>query len=313
MTKYLLMGTVLGFWSAAAFVPVFAGNPEDAPETRPSLVGQDDAGRDRRVPPFRRSPVVAVLDRDGDHAISEQELRDATASLLTLDRNSDGRLTADEFRPPRPAGPQRYGVEGPDGHHRVQVPFGPPPWAPPGEFGPRDSEHRPEGIGPPGDRLRHRREPPRSERGHSERPHPEAEVRAGPGPDFAPSESFWEGPGRGSAGPWPMGPPNPERFVDESLRFDADADGKLDQSELLRFAGRMRHWSGPSRHGPGSPSGRADRRRPAAEGRPEAERERRPRQKLDRERELDASPRTDGPSGDSDAGHEVPGDNPGPE
>ena len=44
-------------------------------------------------------PVIEVLDADHDHVISADELKNATASLLTLDKNNDGRLTENEFGP----------------------------------------------------------------------------------------------------------------------------------------------------------------------------------------------------------------------
>ncbi|MCA9010275.1 MAG: hypothetical protein KDB01_11040, partial [Planctomycetaceae bacterium] len=47
-----------------------------------------------------------------------------------------------------------------------------------------------------------------------------------------------EGAGRfdGPPGRGPMGPPSPERFVEHAMEFDADKDGKLDKSELMKFA-----------------------------------------------------------------------------
>ena len=51
-------------------------------------------------------PVIEVLDADHDHVISADELKNSTASLLTLDKNKDGKLTEDEF------GPQAGGTGG---------------------------------------------------------------------------------------------------------------------------------------------------------------------------------------------------------
>jgi Ca2+-binding EF-hand superfamily protein len=45
-----------------------------------------------------RDPVVATLDTNHDGAISKEEIDNAPAALRTLDRNGDGKLTADEFR-----------------------------------------------------------------------------------------------------------------------------------------------------------------------------------------------------------------------
>lgn len=46
--------------------------------------------------------VLQALDLDHDGSLSAAELRNASAALLTLDRNGDGQLTADELEPPRP-------------------------------------------------------------------------------------------------------------------------------------------------------------------------------------------------------------------
>ncbi len=89
-------------------------------------------------PPPPPDPIARALDANGDHVIDAGEIADAAAALLTLDANGDGKLTADEFRPPHP--PKR-GQAGDDN-------------APP----PIDSGdgHRP----PPRDKAGHRPPPP---------------------------------------------------------------------------------------------------------------------------------------------------------
>jgi len=53
------------------------------------------------VPPAGAQTVlIAVLDADGNGAISPEEAAAAGAALRKLDRNSDGQLTSDEVRPP---------------------------------------------------------------------------------------------------------------------------------------------------------------------------------------------------------------------
>jgi Ca2+-binding EF-hand superfamily protein len=52
-------------------------------------------GREFVVP----DPLVAALDTDRDNALSATEIAAAAKALLTLDRNSDGQLTADEIQP----------------------------------------------------------------------------------------------------------------------------------------------------------------------------------------------------------------------
>jgi hypothetical protein len=54
------------------------------------------------------SPIIAALDTDGDGVISADEIEKAAASLRKLDKNGDGQLTPDEYRPkpPKRDGPQ---------------------------------------------------------------------------------------------------------------------------------------------------------------------------------------------------------------
>jgi hypothetical protein len=63
---------------------------------------------------MRMAPVLAALDADHDSEISAKEIANAPAALKTLDKNTDGKLTHDEFRPNfGPGGPG--GAGGPGG------------------------------------------------------------------------------------------------------------------------------------------------------------------------------------------------------
>ena len=44
-------------------------------------------------------PLLRVFDADGDGEISSKEIDAAAAALRKLDRNSDGKVTFEEFRP----------------------------------------------------------------------------------------------------------------------------------------------------------------------------------------------------------------------
>lgn len=68
--------------------------PEGRPDARP--------GEPRPGAPGFRPPVIAALDADGDGELSASEIEAAAKALLKLDRNGDGKLTPDEFGPPRP-------------------------------------------------------------------------------------------------------------------------------------------------------------------------------------------------------------------
>ena len=87
--------------------------------------------RDEYMPPpppdadssFRppTSPLVKALDVNGDGIIDSNEIANASAELLTLDKNHDGQLTPDEYRPHRHHGLPNGGDSSNDG------PPGPPP------------------------------------------------------------------------------------------------------------------------------------------------------------------------------------------
>lgn len=59
----------------------------------------DGPPRDHRPPPL---PLVLALDTNHDGIIDSNEIANASAELLTLDKNGDGQLTKDEYLPPRP-------------------------------------------------------------------------------------------------------------------------------------------------------------------------------------------------------------------
>lgn len=76
-------------------------------------------GRGGQRPP---NPIIEALDLNRDGTINADELATAGESLKKLDKNSDGKLTEDEFRPQRPGGTQGGGR--PQGQGGPQ---GPPP------------------------------------------------------------------------------------------------------------------------------------------------------------------------------------------
>ncbi|HWB00864.1 MAG TPA: EF-hand domain-containing protein [Pirellulales bacterium] len=176
-----------------------------------------------------RPPLVSALDADEDGKISADEIKNAPAALIKLDKNDDGLLTEDEYRPqgrgpggteggPRPEG-------GPGGQGRPRPDGGARPEGRPG----RENGSRPEGA-PGGDG----------------RPRPEGAPRGDRGP----------GPEGRAGGDRPR--PNPEQFAEHAMEFDADGDGKLDKSELRKMAESMGQRRGP-------PEGGDSPRRPRSE------------------------------------------------
>lgn len=58
-----------------------------------------------------KHPLETALDANGDGVIDAKEIANASAALKKLDKNGDGKLTEDEYRPMRPQG----GPGGPGG------------------------------------------------------------------------------------------------------------------------------------------------------------------------------------------------------
>ncbi|PAW89263.1 MAG: hypothetical protein B9S33_03430 [Pedosphaera sp. Tous-C6FEB] len=71
--------------------------------------GQGGQGGEGFRPP--QHPLELALDANNDGVIDAKELANAALMLKRLDKNGDGRLTEDEFRPTRPGG----GFGGPGG------------------------------------------------------------------------------------------------------------------------------------------------------------------------------------------------------
>lgn len=63
-----------------------------------------DASSTGKTHPRPTPPILAALDADGDGILSSAELANASVALQKLDKNGDGRLTPDEYRPLRPDG-----------------------------------------------------------------------------------------------------------------------------------------------------------------------------------------------------------------
>lgn len=68
--------------------------------------GARQPGQEGRRPSH---PVVEALDLNHDGTIDADEIAKASESLKKLDKNSDGKLTPDEFRPQRPQGGDGFG------------------------------------------------------------------------------------------------------------------------------------------------------------------------------------------------------------
>ena len=88
------------------------GPPRGILEGGPERPAPDAPGRGPGGPP-PPSPIIETLDLNKDGIIDAGELAKALESLKTLDKNGDGKLTGDEYHPPRPGGPGAGGERRP--------------------------------------------------------------------------------------------------------------------------------------------------------------------------------------------------------
>jgi hypothetical protein len=99
-----------------------SGTPPAAKSDRSGEGGAPGApGKGNRPP---KPPLEVVLDANKDGAIDADEIANAVAALKTLDKNGDGKLTPDEYRPPRPARQDGQGTPGGEAPGRGEPPSG---------------------------------------------------------------------------------------------------------------------------------------------------------------------------------------------
>ncbi|HEY3762792.1 MAG TPA: hypothetical protein VGN23_13690 [Verrucomicrobiae bacterium] len=142
-----------------------------------------DAPKNAWHPPT--PPIVKALDVNGDGIIDSNEIANATAELMSLDKNHDGQLTRNEYLPPRP-----HRMDGPPGN---------------GQFAFNDRQGPPDlGQGPPD-----RHGPPADNQGPPQGP----DDRQGPPDNGQGPPDLGQGPPDNGQGPpddnqGPPGPPN---------------------------------------------------------------------------------------------------------
>jgi hypothetical protein len=103
-------GDVVRRIETATWVPAAAAaRPpgEGASPGNPDMGGPGMGG-----PRMPASPLITALDLNGDGIIDAEELAKAGESLKKLDKNGDGKLTPDEYRPQRMGGPGGQGGPG---------------------------------------------------------------------------------------------------------------------------------------------------------------------------------------------------------
>jgi len=82
------------------------GGPQDDQQRGPNANQQGGpSGGPQGGHPHPPLPIMQSLDANHDGVVDATEIANASAALKTLDKNGDGKLTRDEFLPPRPNGP----------------------------------------------------------------------------------------------------------------------------------------------------------------------------------------------------------------
>jgi hypothetical protein len=111
-TKVLLIGAIAATASGMLLVAQEGSGTPPATQGDRSSDGssQGGPGRGDRPP---KPPLELALDANQDGTIDADEIANATTALKELDKNGDGQLTPDEYRPPRP--PRQGGQGGAGG------------------------------------------------------------------------------------------------------------------------------------------------------------------------------------------------------
>jgi hypothetical protein len=110
--RALLIGAIATTVSGMSLVAQDGSGTPPAAKGDRSGEGSSQGGPEKgNRPP--KPPLELALDANKDGTIDADEIANATAALKKLDKNGDGKLTPDEYRPPRP--PRQEGQGGPGG------------------------------------------------------------------------------------------------------------------------------------------------------------------------------------------------------
>ena len=102
--KAVLVGVAVSALSALWVMGQSGGGPPSGGPPGGGPPGGSGQGEHRPKPPLEQ-----VLDANADGVIDAGEIANAPVSLKKLDKNGDGKLTSDEYRPPRPPRPDDQG------------------------------------------------------------------------------------------------------------------------------------------------------------------------------------------------------------
>jgi hypothetical protein len=98
------MKSILALLSSALLalpVTLHAQQAETPEQPDPNQDAQTAPERGAHRPPPKH-PIMEALDKNRDHVIDADEIKGAPEALLSLDKNSDGKLSVEEIRPEPP-------------------------------------------------------------------------------------------------------------------------------------------------------------------------------------------------------------------
>lgn len=98
MNKTILFASLAALTGFCTLHAQSTQSPGAAPSPTPAESGQEADGGHPRPP---KNPFMEALDKNHDHVIDKDEIKEAAESLLSMDKNGDGELSGDEIHPPR--------------------------------------------------------------------------------------------------------------------------------------------------------------------------------------------------------------------
>jgi hypothetical protein len=114
-TKLVILTLALG--ASTCLLTAQDGQRPPQGQRPPGQGGQGGGGPGGMGGQRPMNPFVEVLDGNKDGIIDATEIARASEALKKLDKNGDGKITQEEFRPQRPAGAGGPGGQGGQGGH----------------------------------------------------------------------------------------------------------------------------------------------------------------------------------------------------
>ena len=116
-TRVIILTLTLTLGASTYLLTAQDGNQRPEGQRPPGREGGPGGERGGPGGPRPMNPFIVALDLNSDGTIDADEIAKASASLAKLDKNGDGKITPEEYRPQRPVGPggESRGPCGPGG------------------------------------------------------------------------------------------------------------------------------------------------------------------------------------------------------